>query len=580
MAPDQLTVSNHERPARRSFLHRHRWLLWTAAAALAFVVALGAVLVVLAQRIEPYLRARIVDGLSQRFHSRVELDQFHVAVDRGQEARWGMWATGRGLRIWPPRHAGETDQQSAPLIQIDEFTFHVPLRYELTRSVHIAEIRLSGLDIRVPPHRDREQRAGFTSAMNTPPASPSQQSTLANVRIDRVLCQNAQLVFESSKPEKPSLDFNIARLELTHLTPGQPVRFSADLTNPSPRGAIHSTGEFGPWVASDPGTSPMRGTYTFRNADLSTIRDIQGTLSSTGSFGGLLGALVVDGQADVPNFRLTHFGNALPLATRFHARVDGTNGDTWLEPVDATLGSAHFTIASGNIVRVRVDNRKPPPGSTGTAPMYTGHIIDLKIEIDHTRIDDFLRLVSHLPTPILTGNVTARAVLHIPPGPEPVHRRVKIDGSFQLRDVRFSDSKVQQKVEDLSLHGLGHPNAIKDADPSLIRSRMQSDFHLEHAVIALPNLDYIVPGADIQLDGTYALDGQLHFDGTARMEATLSKMVGGWKGILLKPADRFFKKDGAGTSIPIRIRGTRQAPDFSIDLGRIRHPSPQSPGVP
>jgi len=45
----------------------------------------------------------------------------------------------------------------------------------------------------------------------------------------------------------------------------------------------------------------------------------------------------------VPDFRLTHFGNALPLKTRFHAKVDGTNGDTWLEPVDATLGRSHFT---------------------------------------------------------------------------------------------------------------------------------------------------------------------------------------------------------------------------------------------
>jgi len=34
------------------------------------------------------------------------------------------------------------------------------------------------------------------------------------------------------------------------------------------------------------------------------------------------------------------------------------------------------------------------------------------------------------------------------------------------------------------------------------------------------------------------------------MEATVSKMVGGWKGLLLKPADRFFKKNGAGTEVP------------------------------
>jgi hypothetical protein len=56
-------------------------------------------------------------------------------------------------------------------------------------------------------------------------------------------------------------------------------------------------------------------------------------------------------------------------------------------------------------------------------------------------------------------------------------------------------------------------------------------------------------------------------------------MVGGWKGILLKPADRFFKKDGAGTLVPIHIRGTRESPDFGVDLKRLKPTSPATPGV-
>jgi hypothetical protein len=52
------------------------------------------------------------------------------------------------------------------------------------------------------------------------------------------------------------------------------------------------------------------------------------------------------------------------------------------------------------------------------------------------------------------------------------------------------------------------------------------------------------------------------------MEATVSQMVGGWKGALLKPADRFFSKDGAGTEVPIRIEGTRAQPKFGFDFGK------------
>ena len=90
-------------------------------------------------------------------------------------------------------------------------------------------------------------------------------------------------------------------------------------------------------------------------------------------------------------------------------------------------------------------------------------------------------------------------------------------------------------------------------------------------VISLPNLVYTVPGPTIDLKGTYGLDGgTLDFTGTAKMQATVSQMVGGWAGALLKPADHFFKKDGAGTEVPIHIEGTREAPKFGIDFERLK----------
>jgi hypothetical protein len=119
---------------------------------------------------------------------------------------------------------------------------------------------------------------------------------------------------------------------------------------------------------------------------------------------------------------------------------------------------------------------------------------------------------------------------------------------------------------------------MKNADPNSIRSQMEGSFHLDHGVIALPDLKYAVPGADIAVNGTYGLDGKLKFEGTARMQATVSPMVGGWKGFLLKPADRFFRKDGAGTLIPIHVRGSRDAPEVGIDLGRMKQTSPAKPG--
>jgi len=45
--------------------------------------------------------------------------------------------------------------------------------------------------------------------------------------------------------------------------------------------------------------------------------------------------------------------------------------------------------------------------------------------------------------------------------------------------------------------------------------------------------------------------------------------VGGWKGLLLKPMDRYLKKNGAGTDVPIHIQGTRKEPKFGVDFNRL-----------
>jgi len=82
------------------------------------------------------------------------------------------------------------------------------------------------------------------------------------------------------------------------------------------------------------------------------------------------------------------------------------------------------------------------------------------------------------------------------------------------------------------------------------------------------------------LKGTYGVDdGAVAFQGTARMVATVSQMVGGWKGFLLKPVDRFFKKNGAGTQVPVHISGTRDNPDFGIGMGDTQTTHPQNPEI-
>jgi hypothetical protein len=549
-----------------------RWPFWVGGCILAVLIAIGIFIDIAAHRAEPFVRQQVVQALSDRFHARVELDSFHLSLGNTLRGEWGVWGEGEGLRIWPPAdvegvHVPETNPQARPLIRLDEFHFHAPLHYQSGQPIQITQIRLKGLDIRFPP-RSHMQRASESGDENRTPSSPLKVSVV----IDAVDCTDARFSLETDKPNKLPLEFVIHQFRLKGVRSGVPMVFDAQLENPKPPGAIHTTGSFGPWIVADPGSSPIHGDYTFKHADLSVFTGIAGMLNSAGRYQGTLRDLIVDGQTDTPDFQLTHTGHTMPLHTTFHARVDGTNGDTWLEPVDATLAGSHFT-AHGQVVRVL------RTGDDGQLHSI-GHDIALDVNVDRSRIEDFLRLATDSPTPILDGGVQVKAHLHIPPGKTPVGQRIALKGHFLMDDAEFTSLPVQKRIRELSLRGQGKLNQLKspDAQEDKIKSHVEGDFTLDAGVLTLPSILYAVPGADIQMHGIYRNEGgTLDFTGTAKMQATVSQMVGGWKGLLLKPADRFFKKNGAGTEIPIYVAGTREKPQFGYDSGHAGGTHPQRP---
>jgi hypothetical protein len=543
-------------------------LKWAAAAVLLAFLLLGVAISIALHRAEPMLRAAIVEKLEEHFHARVELDSFHVSLIDG------LWAEGKGLRIWPPANVAGVAVpgpngavETKPLIRLDEFRFHAPLRYKPGEPIRIAVVELIGLDVDVPP------KPHFTHvAAPAGGVAPDQgYEPMLRFEIESMECKGAHLTLETSKPGKLPLEFAIAHIKLSHVSVGGSMQFDAQLTNPRPAGIIVTSGSMGPWVVEDPGETPLEGNYRFEHADLSVFKGIAGILNSTGKYQGALRNLTVDGQADVPDFRLTHFGTSVRLETEFHATVDGTNGDTWLQPVHAKLGESRFT-AEGKIVGV------PAEALPNGAARPGGHEIALNVNVDRGRAEDFLRLTSKNGTPLLTGALTLRTTLEIPPGTEPVQKKMRLNGSFILEDAAFTSARIQNEVGELSRRGQGQPKDAKNAGTQ-VRSAIASDLTMAGGVVTLPNLKYTVPGAEIDLAGKYGLEGgTLNFKGTARTDATVSQMVGGWKGVLLKPADRLFRTDRAGSEVPIHIDGTEQNPGFGVDFGRIGHTPPQIPG--
>lgn len=516
-------------------------------AAFGILVAFVAAILVARHYAEPILKARVIETLSAHFHNRVELAAFHVSIAHGFQV------SGQGLKIFGKFDTNIHEPGIQPVIAVQEFRFRAGILDLLHTPMRIHRVDLAGLQLNIPPREQREENLKLKKAK-------------IKIYVDEFVCDEAQLIINTVKPDKLPLDFEISRLDMRQIGPGQAMHFDATLINPKPVGEIQSSGFFGPWQPEEPRETPVKGEYSFSNADLSTIRGIGGTLSSTGRYEGTLGGILVDGKTNTPDFRISVSGHAVPLETVFHAKVDGTSGDTYLEPVQAKI--LHSTlVAKGSVVRV-----KDPKG----------HRILLDVRVAPGRIDDLLELGVRTSPPVMTGAVELTTKFDLSPGQGDFSDRLRLAGNFHISQGHFNNEKVQSKVDALSMRSQGKPKKATDNIPDNVPSDLTGTFALRDGLLSFSKLDFEVPGANVNLAGKYSLDGnQFDFHGTARMKATLSHMMTGWKSVLLKPVDPFFKKHGAGTELPVKVTGTRSEPHFGLDFGHkdeAEQMKPEGPG--
>jgi hypothetical protein len=502
-------------------------------AVLIAVCVLAAIGEIVMHRAMPILKGRVIETLSTRFNSRVEMDGFSVSVLKGLEV------SGDGLRIYPEDEvvaAGAKD----PLIALGHFSFHANLMGLFVKPMRVGTVHVQDMAIHIPPREMRQQ-------------APKGQRHLGKIKIlvDEIVFDDSKLIIGTIKPNKDPKDFEVSHIVMRNIGPDEPWKYDATLVNSIPKGDIHATGTFGPWNNDDPGASSVTGNYTFDHVDLNTIKGIGGMLSSVGEFSGQLNKIVVDGTTETPNFSLDTANHGVPLHTKFHAIVDGTSGDTYLQPVGARLGGSDFTC-SGAIVNVK----------------GKGHIIDLDVNVPSGNIQDFLQLAVKTSPVVMTGGLQMKTKLHIRPGPESVSKKIGLKGGFTLRQIHFTNPEVEDKVDMLSLRAQGDPKAAKPGAED-VHSQMVGQFVMSDGKLSFSKLNYMLPGADVLLAGEYTLDGErFEFEGKVRTQAKVSQMVASkWKSLLLKPVDPFFKKDGAGAVIPVKVSGTRSAPKFGLDLG-------------
>ena len=515
------------------FLRNRTFWKWLGVVLLLSAVTLFVVAEIVLSHAGPILKGRVIETLSTRFQSKVDLDQLHVSVVHG------LSVTGDGLRIYPPDDVIAAGA-SHPLIAVRHFEFRAGIMGLFIKPMHVSDVHVSGLAINIPP---KEYRRADTH--------PKKHHGKIKIVLGEILCDDSQLVIGTAKPGKDPKIFVLKRIVMHDVGSNAAWPYDATLTNAIPRGDIHATGTFGPWNIESPGDSDVTGHYTFTNADLGTIKGIGGMLDSTGRFIGQLNRILVDGVADVPAFTLDTANRPVPLHTRFHAIVDGTSGDTTLDPVAAKLGSSHF-VCSGSVINVK----------------GKGHIIDLDIDIPSGQIRDFLNLAVKTQPPIMSGTLQMKAKLNIPPGKESVTKKIGVRGTFVLVGIHFNNSQVEDKVDMLSLRAQGKPREARPGADD-VHSQMRGTFNLKSGQLDFSQLNYTLPGATVNLAGQYTLDGKkFDFAGKVRTDAKLSQMTSTWwKSLMLKPVDPFFHKHGAGAEIPVKITGTNTAPKFGLDLG-------------
>ena len=255
------------------------------------------------------------------------------------------------------------------------------------------------MDISIPPGGIRNRDGGRDDRM-TKRSVPAADSRTSRIRIDEIVSQEARLEIVPRDPGKLPRVFDIHNLVMRGLGDGGGARFEASLTDPTPRGQIHTQGTFGPWRSDDPRATSLLGDYTFKDANLDTIKGISGSLSSTGAYSGTLERIEVKGQTDTPDFSVDLAAQPVHLKTRFHAVVDGTNGNTWLEQVEACL----------------LDTIIQAKGAVERTEDIKGRRVTLDVVITDGRIEDVLRLGVKGNTPIMTGGMRLNTKFLLPVG--------------------------------------------------------------------------------------------------------------------------------------------------------------------
>jgi hypothetical protein len=505
-----------------------RWLLGIVAA---LVVAAG-VWVFLIIRNWPFKEQAVIKALQDRFARQVEIRSFRLTYFPPGCVASGVSFLHRSRKDLPP------------LITVATLTVRGSYHGLLTQSVN--QVDVAGLHVTIPPKGQNGQEPNVFPLTNSVSGK--------HLAIGEIVTKDALLDFLPESSGKEPFRLKVDQLKLDNVGESGPIAFHALLRNSEPPGDIRSDGQIGPWSENNPSSTPLSGSYTYQNVKLGFFHGIDGTLSSRGKFGGMIGQIHAEGDVDVPDFRVSGGSEGVSLKAKYEVMVNGTNGDTTLQSVQSNFERT-TVFANGAIA-----------GQSGEQ----GKTAALEMSAHEARVEDLLRLFAGAAQPSLVGPIQLRAKVQLPPGPQAFLRRLSLEGDFGIGGERFTNPHLQGPVNKLSESAQGESTKQQSADSRTALSNLKGHVVLRNGTATLSNISFTEAGTLAEISGTYnLLDKSVHLYGTLHTNGDLSDTTSGFKAVVLKAIGPLLKKKTV-TVVSFTISGTSSKPAFGLDLAGKR----------
>jgi AsmA-like protein len=510
-----------------------QWLLWTAIGAVCLVV-LGIVLAA-ASPYWPYSEKTLVSAIQDKFKANVQVQTFH----RFYFPHPGCEADSIVLS------RGQNGADGKPLAIAQKLTMTGRYADLLFRSHHIAEIRLEGLQVRIPLRLENEPSVNSGSDEN----NDGSKGKTSEVSIGSITADGSVLEFEEGDGKAP-LKFAIHRLKLRSVAAGKAMSYDVSLRNPEPPGELESQGSFGPWQSKQIGEIPLSGTARLRGATLDKYPGIGGTLESEDKFGGTLKQVEVAGEANVADFHLKSPGHGVRVWARFQVTVNALEGEARLKEIMAKVGQSSMHV-QGTVAKNARRNRRET---------------SLDFSIQEGRVEDFLWLFNGAAKPPMSGAASCSGHVLVPGFGAGFVKNVVINGKFEISEGHFQKA-TQAKINALSARAQGEKIAAGSEAPEIAVETLSSEVNVQQGVAHLSYVFFEVPGARVRVQGEYnLLNHKVDLHGNLWTNATVSQDTSGIKAALLKPVDPLFKRKHAGAMVAVVVNGDIGSPHYGVEL--------------